>query len=133
MYKIKFSVPSERSLAEIKAKDYNLAKRIISQIERRLPYDPYPDDDSKDYFTAMLFKALEQDGYDVWRLKSQKWRNYRVFYLVDEDKELIYILDVVLKDDDTYRPATGHVDTIKQLYIGYYNKGHDNLRHFKMC
>lgn len=98
-----------------------MAKRLVGQIKRRLPYDPYPDkDDSDDYFTAVLFDALKQEGIDVYRLKSREWKRYRLFYLVDEDNGLIYILEIVLRDDKTYRLSEKHVDTIKELYIKYY-------------
>lgn len=118
---IKLSIPAEKSLEHIIKNNPSLGERIFSQLRYRLPLDPYPDDPENELFHSKPFKALERDGYDIRILKSKEFfRSCRIFYIVDEPAEIIYILEIVKRDDDTYKFSSEHVKTIKDLYIRYY-------------
>ena len=118
---IKLSIPAEKSLEHIINNNPSLGKRIFSQLRDRLPLDPYPDDPENELFHSKPFKALERAGYDIRILKSKEFfGSCRIFYIVDEPAEIIYILEIVKRDDDTYKLSSEHVKTIKDLYIRYY-------------
>lgn len=118
---VKLSKPAEESLAYILAYDKNLGLKIFKQLKHRLPYDPYPDiDDENDLFHSTIVKNLEKEGLEVHRLKSKEFLSYRVFYIVDEEKDLVYILEVVERNSETYKMGAKHVRTIKDLYTKYY-------------
>lgn len=128
MMSVEFSIPAETSLAYIIREDKDLGGRIFGQLKYRLPLDPYPDvNDGNDLFQAELVKALEKEGIDVYRLKSKEFQKHRVFYIVDEDLDLIYILEIGRRAEDTYKLSATHIQSIKQLYTAYYtdkaNKG----------
>jgi len=125
---IELSVFAERALDRIISENKNLGTRIFAQLKNRLPLDPYPDvDDKNDLFQAVLVEFLEKEGIDVYRLKSREFLSHRVFYIVDEDEDLIYILGIVKRTKETYKLSSMHIQTIKQLYLEYYtdkaNKG----------
>jgi len=119
--KVKLSKSAEESLAYIIDFNKTLGQRIYKQLTKRLPLDPYPDTDNQnEIFHSMLFMALKKKGFDVLRLKSSEYFKYRVFYIVDEDVNCIYILDIVERSILTYELNTSHVETIKRHYIEYY-------------
>lgn len=121
MMSVEFSIPAETSLAYIIREDKDLGGRIFGQLKYRLPLDPYPDvDDKNDLFQAELVEFLEKEGMDVYRLKSREFHKYRVFYIVDEDEDLIYILEIVKRTSHTYKLHSSHMQTIKRLYREYY-------------
>lgn len=118
---IKLSKPAEKSLELIIKENPSLGKSIFSQLKDRLPLDPYPDDPENEIFHSKPFKALERGGYDIRILKSKEFfRSCRIFYIVDETIEIIYILEIVKRDYDTYKLSSEHVKTIKDLYMKYY-------------
>lgn len=128
MMTVEFSIPAETSLAYIIREDKDLGIRIFGQLKYRLPLNPYPDvDDEKGLFQAELVKALEKEGMGIYRLKSQEFLSHRVFYIVDEEADLIYILEIIKRTKDTYKLSSMHIQSIKQLYTAYYtdkaNKG----------
>lgn len=128
MMSVEFSIQAETSLAYIIHEDKGLGARIFGQLKYRLPLDPYPDvNDEKDLFQAELVKALEKEGMDIYRLKSKEFLSHRVFYIVDEDEDLIYVLEIVKRAKETYKLSSMHIKSIKQLYFEYYtdkaNKG----------
>lgn len=128
MMQVELSIPAQTSLAYIIHEDKDLGVRILGQLKHRLPLDPYPEiDNENDLFQAELVKALEKEGIDVYRLKSREFLSYRVFYIVDEDADLIYVLDIVKRTKDTYKLHSTHIQSIKRLYTEYYtdkaNKG----------
>lgn len=125
---IELSVFAERALDRIISENKNLGTRIFAQLKNRLSLDPYPDvDDKNDLFQAVLVEFLEKEGIDVYRLKSREFLSYRVFYIVDEDADLIYVLDIIKRTKDTYKLHSMHIQSIKRLYTEYYtdkaNKG----------
>jgi len=118
---IKLSIPAEKSLEHIIKNNLSLGKRIFSQLKDRLPLDPYPDDPENELFHSKPFKALERDGYDIRILKSKEFfKLYRIFYIVDEPAEIIYILEIVKRSRNTYELSSEHVKIVKDLYIRYY-------------
>ena len=128
MMKVELSIPAETSLAYIIHEDKDLGIRILGQLKYRLPLDPYPDvDDANDLFQAELVEFLKKEGIDVYRLKSREFLGHRVFYIVDEEADLIHVLDIVKRTKYTYKRSSTHIQTIKQLYFEYYtdkaNKG----------
>ncbi len=120
---IDLSKPAEKSLAAIISENREIGEAIFNQLYNRLPYDPYPDiDDEDDLFHSTLVESLNREGYEVYRLKSREFRGYRVFYIVDEDENLIYVLEIVKRRSDTYKLNAQHMQTIKSLYIQYYTQ-----------
>lgn len=121
IYSIQLSKPAEESLAYILRENKQLGMKILGQLRHRLPYDPYPAiDEEKDLFHSEIVTSLEKEGIEVRRLKSREFIGYRVFYIVDEDEQLIYVLEVVQRSGKTYDPTAPHIQTIKHLYIQYY-------------
>lgn len=110
------------ALAESKIEsDRITALKIYKQLTKRLPFDPHPNIKNKnEIFHSMPFMALKNEGIDVSRLKSSEYLKYRIFYIVDEDADCIYILHIVEKSPTTYELDTSHIETIKRLYIEYY-------------
>ena len=121
MYKIEFSMPAYTSLEQISKTTKHLQSHY-EQLTNRLPYDPYPTNntDKNNKFEAMQFKALVKQGFNVLRLKAANFFQYRVFYIVDERERLIYILEIVKRDNNTYNLDAQHVATIKDLHDKYY-------------
>jgi len=121
IYSVKLSKPAEESLAYILHQNKEIGRKILGQLKHRLPYDPYPDiDDEQDLFHSEIVKSLEEEGIEVQRLKSREFSGYRVFYIVDEDEYLIYVLEIVQRSLETYDVTTPHMQRIKDLYIRYY-------------
>ena len=121
--RVELSKPAQISLAHIIHEDETAGKSIIAQLKFRLPLDPYPDiDNPNDLFRSAPFKNLQKLGYDIFRLKSSEFKKYRIFYIVDEDSSIIYILEIIKRDDKTYNLSGKHINTIKDLYIEYYTK-----------
>lgn len=118
---VKLSKSAEESLAYIIHSERKLGQRIYMQLSQRLPLDPYPDAcNQNETFHSTVFKALEKQGFDISRLKSSQFIKYRVFYIVDEDVDCIYILDIVERNDATYKLNAKHIENIKRHYIEYY-------------
>jgi mRNA-degrading endonuclease RelE of RelBE toxin-antitoxin system len=118
---IRLSKPAEVSLAYIIQNDKETGERIFAQLKHRLPNDPYPDvNDENDLFHSEIVKALEKEGIEIYRLKSKEFLGYRVFYIVDEEKRLIYILEITRRGEHTYAMGKVPIRTIKGLYIEYY-------------
>jgi mRNA-degrading endonuclease RelE of RelBE toxin-antitoxin system len=121
IYSVKLSKPAEESLAYILHQNKEIGRKILGQLKHRLPYDPYPDiDDEQDLFHSEIVKSLEEEDVEVQRLKSREFSGYRVFYIVDEDEYLIYVLEIVQRSLKTYDITTPHMQRIKDLYIRYY-------------
>lgn len=121
IYSIKLSKPAEISLAYILRENKELGTRILGQLKFRLPYDPYPDIDSEqDLFHSEVIQSLEREGFEVHRLKSREFIGYRIFYIVDDDECLIYVLELVERTSKTYDITEPHMQRIKDLYIQYY-------------
>jgi len=124
-YEISLSAPFSKALNRLAGKDPDIVKRILAQLRYRLPLDPYPDEQGHDdIFHSTVVKNLEIDGYYVSRLKSLLFDKYRIFYLVDEDYSLIYVLEIAPRDSTTYDRHSPHYRTIKTLYLEYFqNRG----------
>jgi mRNA-degrading endonuclease RelE of RelBE toxin-antitoxin system len=124
-YEIILSAPFSKALNKLAAKDPDTVKRILAQLRYRLPLDPYPDEQGQDdIFHSTIVKNLEIDGYHVSRLKSLLFNKHRIFYLVDDDYNLIYVLEIALRDSTTYDRNSPHYRTIKTLYLEYFqNRG----------
>lgn len=121
LMKVELSSAAVKSLDSIIRNNKNLGARIFGQLKHRLPLDPYPDvNDKNDLFQAELVEFLEKEGIDVYRLKSREFLGHRVFYIVDEEADLIYVLDIVKRTEDTYKRGSTHIQSIKQLYFEYY-------------
>lgn len=123
--KVTFSKSTVEYLAKLgrseNDSDRKLGKSIFMQLSKRLPFDPYPNIDSrKETFQSMPFMALKAEGIDVTRLKSSEYLKYRVFYIVDEDADCIFILHIVEKNLATYNLDSEHVKAIKKHYFEYY-------------
>ena len=129
IYSIKLSRPAEESLAYILQENKEIGMKILGQLNHRLPYDPYPTvDDEQDLFHSEIVRSLERESIEVRRLKSKEFSGYRVFYIVDEDEHLIYVLELVLRSPKTYIVSAPHMQRIKELYMQYYisKQGRDN-------
>lgn len=121
IYSIRLSKPAQESLAWILHENEELGKKILRQLKHRLPYDPYPEiDDEQDLFHSEIVKSLEKEAIEVRKLKSTEFANYRVFYIVDDDEQLIYVLEVVKRSAKTYDISTPHMQRIRDFYIKYY-------------
>ena len=121
IYSVELSKPAEESLAYILHQDRELGMKILGQLNHRLPYDPYPGiDDEQDLFHSEIVTSLEKEGIEVRRLKSREFSGYRVFYIVDEDEYLIYVLEIVQRSLKTYDVTAPHMQRIKDLCIRYY-------------
>ena len=121
IYSIELSQPAEESLAYILNDTRKIGIKIIGQLKNRLPYDPLPDiDNERDLFHSEIVKSLENEGFEVYRLKSREFYDYRVFYIVDDDVQKIYVLEIVERTNKTYDLFTPHMQRIRNLYIQYY-------------
>jgi len=120
--RVTLSKSAEESLAGIISSNKTLGQRIYKQLSTRLPLDPYPETKNhNDVFHSTVVNALEKQGFDISRLKSSQFIRYRVFYIVDEEFDTIYILHIVERDKATYRLDSEHIETIKRHYINYYS------------
>ncbi len=118
---VHLSSPVQKTLNMIAQRDSAAAKRILAQLLNRLPIDPYPDiQTAEEIFHSCLVKNLEIDGYYVSRLKSLLFLQYRIFYLVDDDFGLIYVLEIVPRNKGTYDKNSKHYQTIKAQYLEYF-------------
>lgn len=117
----KLSIPAEKSLENIRKENPPLEKKISALLKHRLPFDPYPDDPENELLHSYPFEALEKNGIDIRILKSKElFESHRIFYIVDEPAEIIYILEIVKRNVNTYKLSSEHIKTIKDLYISYY-------------
>lgn len=120
-FNVRLSKPAEESLAYIIHESENIGQKIFGQLKHRLPYDPYPEiNEENDIFHSELVKALKRKDFEVHRLKSKEFLDFRVFYIVDEEENLIYILEIVKRKSNTYNLDSRHMKTIMDLYIKYY-------------
>ena len=71
-------------------------------------------------FHSEIIKNLAKEGYDIRRLKSSDFSGFRIFYIVDEDCSLIYILEIIPRNNDTYKSNSPHYTTVKRLYVDYF-------------
>jgi len=129
IYSIKLSKPAQISLAYILRQNKEIGRKILGQIKHRLPYDPYPTIDAEqDLFHSEIVQSLEKESIEVRRLKSKEFSGYRVFYIIDENEHLIYVLELVLRSSKTYIVSAPHMQRIKELYIQHYisKQGKDN-------
>lgn len=69
--------------------------------------------------TTQSIRFLQKQGYDIRRLASTDFKKYRIFYFIDDDRDLIKICEIVPrgKDEDTYdNNELPHIQRIKQEY-----------------
>lgn len=113
------SPAAECSLAYILRNDESVGIKLFNQLKYKLPYEPLPNDRTpKKFFYANLINELKKENYEIFRLKSGEFRGYRVFYLIDDKNDVIYILEIFKRSESTY--DKNHMEKLKKLYILYY-------------
>lgn len=73
--------------------------------------------------TTQEIRFLQKQGYDIRRLASTDFERFRIFYFIDDDKDLVKVCEIVrrLKDKDTYdSDELPHIQRIKQEYDAHF-------------
>jgi len=120
--KVKFELSAEEALAYIMRENEELGYKILTRL-KILEYEPYPHLFSNYKLDSETVKFLKKQGYDIRKLWCSEFNKYRIFYFVDEDKELVIICEIIKREDDdiTYGDNSPHIKRIKEAYKKHFN------------
>jgi len=120
--KVKFELSAEETLAYIMRDNKELGYKILKRLEI-LKYEPYPHFFGNYIFNSETVKFLKKQGYDIRKLWCSEFDTYRIFYFVDDKKELVIICEIIKRQDDniTYGDYSPHIKRIKEAYKKHFN------------
>jgi mRNA-degrading endonuclease RelE of RelBE toxin-antitoxin system len=75
--------------------------------------------------TTVEVEFLLKQGYDVRRLASTDFKDFRIFYFIDDDRDLIKVCEIVrrMSDKETYDcNELPHIQRIKQEYDAHFGR-----------
>lgn len=94
------------------------ASRITVRIAE-LGFDPFPSDAAVESMEVKLFKGM---GLEVRRLKSVEFQKHRIFYLVDNPHDTVYVMHIVDRNHYDYENSPGTNQAIASKYRAYYGE-----------
>lgn len=99
----------------------DLGYKILARLNK-LKADPYPHFFGDVTVNSETVQFFIDKGFDVRKLRCSEFDQFRIFYFVDENAELVIVCEIIRRTDDTYNENALHIQRIKQAYI----------RHFKV-
>jgi mRNA-degrading endonuclease RelE of RelBE toxin-antitoxin system len=94
------------------------ATRVTVRIAE-LGLDPFPSDTVVKSMEVRLFTGM---GLAVRRLKSLEFQKYRIFYLVDNPHDTVYVMHIVDRDMYDYENSPATNQAIAKKYRAYYGE-----------
>jgi mRNA-degrading endonuclease RelE of RelBE toxin-antitoxin system len=118
---VKFEEAATVSLDNIMLNDRDVGFKILARL-KKLKVDPFPHsfgDVTVDSHTVQFLKDL---GMDIRRLKCSEFNDYRIFYFVNEETDMVIVCEIIKRNRDTYSEIAPHMERIKSAYRRHFTK-----------
>lgn len=93
--------------------------RILDNLDD-LAFEPEPSQANWRNTSSRVGFLVEQ-GYEVRRLQlTANLPEYRFFYLYDEARDTVFVMEIVPRDKNTYNPDADHIEKVKKKYDDYF-------------